>query len=208
MTQTAPKIEREIRSVAAPVEIRREQRQDGEGEQVTLVGYAAVYDQETNIGGWFREVIRPGAFDRAVREGQDVRALFNHDANHVLGRSKSGTLRMQSDDKGLRVEIDLPDTQSARDVVTSIERGDVDGMSFAFRAVREAWDETDPEDPLRELLDMDISDASVVTYPAYEGTSIAKRSLEEARSKGETERRPVNLTRVRRSRVEIERLRL
>lgn len=208
MTQTAPSIEREIRSVAAPVEIRREQRADGQGEQVTLVGYAAVYNEETSIGGWFREVIRPGAFDRAVREGQDVRALFNHDANHVLGRSKSGTLRMESDAKGLRVEIDLPDTQMGRDVLKSVERGDVDGQSFAFRVVREAWDETDPDDPLRELMDLNVSDVSVVTYPAYEGTSIAKRSLEEARSKGQTERRPVNLTRVRRSRVEIERLRL
>ena len=207
MTQTAQPNEREIRSVAAPVEIRREQRAEGDGEQITLVGYAAVYDEETDIGGWFREVIRPGAFDRALSEGQDVRALFNHDANHVLGRSKSGTLRMQSDDKGLRVEIDLPDTQSARDVVTSIERGDVDGMSFAFRAVRQSWDESDPDDLLRELLDLDISDASVVTYPAYEGTSIAKRSLEEARSKGGTSGRRVNMTRVRRSRVELERLR-
>lgn len=208
MTQTAPTVEREIRSVASPVEIRREQREDGEGEQVTLVGYAAVYNEETSIGGWFREVIRPGAFDRAVREGQDVRALFNHDANHVLGRSKSGTLRLESDAKGLRVEIDLPDTQSGRDVLKSVERGDVDGQSFAFRVVKEAWDETDPDDPIRELMDLDVSDVSVVTYPAYEGTSIAKRSLEEARSKGQTERRPVNLTRVRRSRVEIERLRL
>jgi HK97 family phage prohead protease len=144
----------------------------------TIAGYAAVFNSETDIGGYFREKIAPGAFSNAVSE--DVRALFDHDTAHVLGRTKSGTLRLREDDHGLAVEIDLPDTQVARDLTASMERGDIDGMSFGFRVTKQEWDESqDP--PLRTIREVELHEVSVVTFPAYGDTEIALRSLEEAR---------------------------
>jgi HK97 family phage prohead protease len=122
----------------------------------------------------------PGAFDRALKEKQDVRALFNHDDNQVLGRSKSGTLRMSVDSKGLKYEIDPPDTQLGRDLVTSIRRGDIDGSSFAFIVRGQKWNETTKDGVttyLREITDCDLMDVSPVTYPAYEQTSVAVRTM-------------------------------
>ena len=143
-----------------------------------IVGYAAVFDEPTNIGGMFDEVVRQGAFARAIKEKQDVRALWNHDANFVLGRTKAGTLKLEEDRKGLWIEIDPPNTQAAHDLMESMRRGDVDQMSFAFRAVEETWTERKDEMTLRELKDVDMYDISAVTYPAYEGTQVGLRSAE------------------------------
>jgi HK97 family phage prohead protease len=162
---------REVRSM--PV---RELRADDDTK--TITGYAAVFGANADLG-FFEERIAPGAFARAIDEDQDVRALWNHDANFILGRTKSGTLRLAEDDTGLRIDIDPPDTQTARDLVESIRRGDVDQMSFAFRAVKESWTERDGELPLRELEDVDLFDVSPVTYPAYEATSVGLRSAED-----------------------------
>ena len=159
---------REVRSM--PV---YELRAESEGN--TIYGYAAVFNSTTDLG-YFEERIKPGAFGRAIKEQQDVRALWNHDANYVLGRTKSGTLRLAEDNIGLRIEIDPPDTQTARDLVASIRRGDVDQMSFAFVPVRESWTERKDMLPLRELEDLDLFDVSPVTYPAYEATSVGMRS--------------------------------
>ena len=93
----------------------------------TLVGHSAVFNSETIIAGAFREQIAPRAFRKSIKE-HDVRALFNHDPNLVLGRNKSGTLRLKEDDIGLSYEVDLPDTQAARDLWTLIDRGDVSGI--------------------------------------------------------------------------------
>lgn len=158
-----------------------ELREDS-GAPPKIVGYASVFDRAADIGT-FDEIVRPGAFARAVREKQDVRALINHDANHVLGRSSAGTLRMMEDDTGLKVEIDPPDTQAARDLMESMRRGDVSQMSFAF--IPAEGGERVSRDKgtgrrLRELLDVDLFDVSVVTYPAYEETSAAVRSIERA----------------------------
>lgn len=153
----------------------REFRQTEEGK---IVGYAAVFDETTNIGGMFDEVIRSGAFKRPIKEGQDVRALWNHDPNFVLGRTTAGTLKLEEDRKGLWIEIDPPNTQVAHDLMESMRRGDVDSMSFAFRAVEETWTERKDELTLRELKDVDLYDISPVCYPAYEGTSVGLRSAE------------------------------
>ena len=160
---------REVRSMAV-----RELRADDDNQ---IVGYAAVFDANADLG-YFEERIKPGAFKRAIKEKQDVRALWNHDPNFVLGRTKSGTLKLSEDKEGLRIKIDPPDTQTARDLVTSIRRGDVDSMSFAFRAVKESWTERKDELPLRELEDVDLFDISPVTYPAYQETSVGLRSAE------------------------------
>jgi hypothetical protein len=164
-----------------------------DGMLPTLAGYASVFDAPTDLGP-FDEVVRPRAFRRALKTKQDVRALINHDSNLVLGRSASGTLRMTEDEKGLKVEIDPPDTQYARDLIAVMRRGDVSQMSFAFlptddgeRVTRD--DETGRR--LRELTDVDLFDVSVVTYPAYADTSVALRSIEDAerRERSESERR-------------------
>lgn len=164
--------QRETRALSAPVEVRAK---DG-GR--TIAGYAAIFNEVADIGGYFREQIAPGAFTKAVKG--DVRALFDHDSAHVLGRTKSGTLRLREDERGLAVEIDLPDTQVARDLTASMERGDIDGMSFGFVVTKQTWDETqDP--PLRTVQEVELSEVSVVTFPAYPDASIALRSLTEAR---------------------------
>lgn len=143
-----------------------------------LTGYAAVFNSlSENLGG-FRERIKPGAFTRTLREKADVRALINHDPSMVLGRStkEAGTLRMSEDDIGLKTTIDMPDTQYARDLLVSLERKDVTGMSFGFYTRSDNWLD-DRDGLIRELLDVDLFDVSVVTYPAYTATTVSERSL-------------------------------
>jgi uncharacterized protein len=159
-----------------------ETRADGKPR---IVGKAVVYDSITTLyeGRHFvwRETVRPGAFRNALADGADVRALFNHDPNIVLGRNKSGTLEIRDTPKWLEVSIDPPDTQAGADVLKLISRGDVTGMSFAFsvRPGGEKTTTTEVEGRMvedRELTDLDIFDVSVVTYPAYQATSVALRS--------------------------------
>ncbi|QFT31807.1 Caudovirus prohead protease [Labrenzia sp. THAF82] len=169
------KPETETRCVVRAVESRA----DDDGK-MTVAGYAAVFNEEADIGGWFIETVAPGAFDRSIKE-HDVRAFFDHDMGRVLGRKSSSTLRLEEDSKGLSVEIDLPDTSDGRDVKTLIERGDISGMSFGFRVTKQEWDETG-EVPKRTILDVDLFEVSIVSMPAYDGTSVAMRSLEAARS--------------------------
>lgn len=167
----------ERRAMREPLEFREA---DG---KTTIAGYAAVFNRETVIGGgtWgFREQIAPGAFDEALGR-DDVRALFNHNPDILLGRTASGTLRLSVDKKGLRYEVDLPDTAQARDVRTLIQRGDVSGSSFAFRVEDEGaqWDETEVKKgklPLRTITRAELFDVSPVTYPAYPQTSVSARS--------------------------------
>lgn len=157
----------------------------GEGESPVLAGYAAVFDSWTVLHRSkffeYREVVRPGAFRNALAERQDVRALFNHDANHVLARTKPGTLRLREDSKGLNMELDPPATQFGRDVVEMIRRGDVSQMSFAFVA-RSGGEkltvrtEGDVEIYENEILDVDLYDVAPVTYPAYRDTEVAVRT--------------------------------
>lgn len=162
-----------------------------EGEGGTIVGYAAVYNQLSEDLGGFRERILPGAFKRALGGEADVRALINHDEALVLGRTKSGTLRLRSTAKGLAVQIDPPQTGYARDLRESMSRGDVDGMSFAFGKAKDEWGEEQIDGKpvtVRTVRDVDIYDVSVVTYPAYPQTEVALRSLQTAR-RGKRDRR-------------------
>lgn len=148
----------------------------------TIHGYAAVFNSMSEDLGGFREIIAPGAFSETLNA--DVRALWNHDANHVLGRTKSGTLRLYEDQRGLRVEIDAP--EAAGWMLDSMRRGDVDQMSFGFRTRDDEWKMEDGY-PLRTLRKVDLFDVSVVTFPAYPETDAAVRSLTEFRQ----EREPV-----------------
>lgn len=147
-----------------------------------LVGYAAVFDQETDIGGYFREVIRRGAFAEAIGR-DDIHALYNHDYAFVLGRKKAGTLQISEDDHGLKVEITPSDTQFARDMVKNIRDGNIDQMSFAFtmEGGKQTWDETG-EMPLRSIDKVGaLWEVSIVPRGAYPTTEIGLRSLEDFR---------------------------
>jgi len=144
-----------------------------------LVGYAARFNEWSEDLGWFRERIRPGAFKKALMSS-DVRALYNHDSNQLpLGRTPK-TLRIEEDSKGLKVEIDLPDTQTARDLMTSIKRGDISQMSFGF-AVADAGDEWLEKDGeiKRTITEVkELFDVSPVVFPAYKSTRISVRTAE------------------------------
>jgi HK97 family phage prohead protease len=151
-----------------------EQRDDGVRR---IVGHAAIFNSLSEDLGGFREKIAPGAFAEAIGR-DDVRALWNHDANFVLGRVRAGTLTMREDERGLAVEIDPPDTQWARDLLVSMARGDVTQMSFGFRVERggQSWEKTD-EGNVRTITRASLFDVSPVTYPAYADTDVAVRSL-------------------------------
>jgi hypothetical protein len=142
-----------------------------------IEGYAAEFGAVSDpIGesGGFLERIAPGAFSRAIKYGQDVRALFNHDPNMILGRTKSGTLKLSEDTRGLFFECNLPATSVAADLVHSIRRGDISGCSFSFSALKDEW----PSENERILRDVDLFDVGPVTYPAYShSTTVAARSL-------------------------------
>lgn len=163
----------ERRALSAAPELR------AAGGKKTATGYAALFNSRADIGGWFTEVIAPGAFTETLKSS-DVRALFDHDSGRVIGRSTSGTLRLSEDDTGLSVEIDLPDTNDGRDLAVLMERGDITGMSFGFRVTKEQWDET-VEPNLRTILAADLFEVSAVAWPAYENTEIALRTLENAK---------------------------
>ncbi len=175
-------VDREVRVAAIGLETRG----DGD-EQRTMVGHAALFNNVTNIGNWYREQIAPGAFATAIKE-DDVRALVDHEPSRILGRNTAGTLSLREDKKGLLVEITPPDTQLARDLIVSMERGDVTQMSFAFTVRSQKWDDLDDEEsnelPMRTLLDVRLYDVSVVTYPAYPDTEVGVRSLQAARKAG------------------------
>lgn len=181
---------REIRNFGGAVS-----RAEGDGATVRpLLGYAAIFNSVANIGDYFEERIAPGAFAAAIAR-DDVRCLFNHSDNYVLGRNKSGTLRLAEDDKGLRYEVDPPETTWARDLVTSIDRGDINQSSFQFRATRQEWDDTG-DLPIRTILEVELYDVAPVTFPAYGDTEVglrAKAVLVEARAAGLIATRPPGL---------------
>lgn len=150
-----------------------------EGKPPMIRGHAAVFDQMSEDLGGFREMISPGAFADAIA-GDDVRALFNHDPNFVLGRNRSNTLRLKEDTRGLAFELDIPDTQTIRDlVVAPIERGDVSQCSFGFsvRPGGQDWAKNDDGQTIRTLKKLRLFDVSPVTFPAYPQTDVAVREL-------------------------------
>ena len=153
-----------------------EVRDIDESESPKIIGYAAVYNELSEDLGGFREKIKRGFFTPAIGR-DDVRALFNHDDNYVLGRTKSGTLLLEDDKKGLKVEITPPDTTYARDLLNVMKRGDVDQMSFQFVVKNDSWDNSDMNNITRTLIEIDsLWDISAVTFPAYPQTKAGVRS--------------------------------
>jgi uncharacterized protein len=142
-----------------------------------LQGYAAVFGVLSQDLGGFTETIRPGAFRRTLAGKPDVLALLDHDTRLVLGRTTSGTLKLNEDANGLAFEIDVADTQPGRDLLVSVSRGDVRGASFAFKVREDRWSNSNAG-MLRELLDVDLLDVTVTANPAYKDTVVDRRALD------------------------------
>jgi HK97 family phage prohead protease len=167
--------ERETGWGFAGIELRAEP-----GKAPRLVGYASVFNSKSLDLGGFIEIVRPGAFAESLREGRDVVALVEHDMRHILARRDAGNLIIGEDDRGLKVEIEPPDTTVGRDLMTNVRVGNLNGMSFGFRTRKDSWD-TGKNPALRELLDVELFDVSVVAMPAYPKTEVALRALGVAR---------------------------
>jgi len=141
-----------------------------------IEGYAAVFDSPSLDLGGFREIVKPGAFAKTLQES-DIRAYWQHDSSRPLGRLAAGTLALSEDTHGLRVAITPGETSWGLDALQSIGRGDVDQMSFGFRAVKDRYYTTDEGTEVRELLEVHLFEVSPVSSPAYLDTEIQVRSL-------------------------------
>lgn len=148
-----------------------------EGHDRAIIGYAAVFNKEAEIAPGFMEEVAPGAFSRAVAE-DDVRALWNHNPDWVLGRTKSGTLKLLEDAHGLRYEVIPPDTTWARDLVTLIKRGDINQSSFGFNIVKQDRKNEDNGRRIRRIIQsVKLYDVSPVTFAAYSETEVHVRGI-------------------------------
>lgn len=144
-------------------------RDDMENNSRIVTGYAAVFNSRTLLWEGLEEMIASGAFSRALSSGADIRCLFDHDWSKVLGRTKSGTLRLEEDDRGLKFEVELPNTTVANDLIESMNRGDINQCSFGFIPTEETWDyNTDPV--LRTVNEVELFEVSIVSLPAYQDT--------------------------------------
>ena len=165
-------------------DLQVESRSDGLGPKI--VGYAAVFNKLSDDLGGFREKIKPGAFRKALKNS-DARGLLNHNPDYVLGRQSNGTLMLKEDAKGLKMEIDPPDTQIIRDlVIAPLKRGDIREQSFGFIVEKDEWDNLEGEKKdkpiVRTIIETkELFDVSIVTFPAYPDTSVALRSMEKAK---------------------------
>lgn len=168
----------ERRYLTQPIELRED------GDEKYFEGVAAVFNRTTDLG-WFTEEIAPGAFDEVMDD--DVRGLFNHDPDVILGRSKSGTLELSVDDKGANYKIryNPADPDHVR-VMEKIKRGDVSQSSFAFGIKDDKWELRDGKDHRIINKFSRWYDVSPVTYPAYADTTVAARSLEHLKQETQT----------------------
>jgi HK97 family phage prohead protease len=151
-------------------------RQTDSAENLTIDGYFALYEQDTELFDGVYEIITNGAFD--VTLNNDIRALWNHDTMYVLGRNKSGSLSLKTDDRGLFGTINLPNTDYARSLYELIKRGDVDQASFGFNILDETLEELTNGGFRWRINKIDLHEISVVTFPAYENTSVKARAKE------------------------------
>ena len=146
-----------------------------------LEGYAAVFNTPAQIGS-FQESIRGGAFRDSLASGRDVLALQDHDPTKLLGRTRSGTLKLAEDSRGLHFDLALPDTAIGRDILALAERADLGGMSFGFRtpAGGDSWNAAGDQ---RELRAVELHEISVVhAFPAYSQTTVSARARQLGRA--------------------------
>lgn len=164
----------ETREMTREIQIR--ENEDGKR---TISGYAVKWEKKSHVLGYFRkfrEQFQKGAFSDSLIE-DDQRFLWSHDPSKVLGRTKNGTLRLEEDDIGLRFELDLPDTTLGEDVYKSIQRGDVDGVSFGFQMISHDLDEDDVM-PLRTITKARLLEVSAVAFPAYPDSEVSARGYD------------------------------
>lgn len=159
-----------------------EHRDATEDAPRVISGYAAVFNQWAEIGHWYRyrEQIAPQAFEGCNYD--KCVACFNHNTDNILARYSSGTLKLEVDKIGLRFEFEVPNTTVGNDMYELVKRGDISQCSFAFIVEEETWNYREGEDSMDDRTITKISelwDVSLVTYPAYEGTSVDARSAEE-----------------------------
>lgn len=147
-----------------------------------LTGYAAIFNSEADLGG-FVEVVRNGAFRKSLEGGTNIRALYHHQGDALLGTTRGGTLKLKEDAHGLAFELALPDTTHGRDLAILVDRGDVAGCSFGFR-VRDGGDRWEQRGGqlVRELLDVELYEVTLTHDPAYTDTTLAMRSRPAAMS--------------------------
>lgn len=156
-------------------ETRFEVRDDGDGP--LIVGHGAVFNSPSLDLGGFREIVDAKAFSKTLRENKDIMSFFNHDANHVLGRTSAKTLRVSVDDEGLAYEVRPPETSWAADLMVSIRRGDIRGSSFMFDVVKDTWGQSDDGQVVRTLKEVRLYELGPVTFPAYPAADSAVRSI-------------------------------
>lgn len=142
----------------------------------TLSGYAAVFNSEAVLGD-FTEVIRHGAFAKSLATGSNIRALYHHQGDALLGTTRGGTLKLMEDSHGLAFTLALPDTSHGRDLAVLVDRGDIQGCSFGFRVAPggDRWEQRAGQ-MVRELLNVDLMEITLTADPAYQDTSVAMRS--------------------------------
>lgn len=189
--------------VAKPIDEKRtiaysnlEIRAEGDGN--TLIGYAAIFDSPSEPMP-FTEYVKRGAFSKTLNDGADVRLLIDHEGV-PLARSKSGTLALEEDERGLRVEAELdPTNPDAARIISAMKRGDLNQMSFAFRTIKDNWSD---DRSVRELREVQLFDVSVVTFPAYEETVAELRN-----AKASVNIAPTSKLLLRKSQIAVEKLR-
>lgn len=147
-----------------------------EGKPTILRGYAAVFEKLSVPLYGFREKIRKGAFAKSI-ERNDIKALWNHNSDYPLGSTKAGTLKLEEDDRGLWFELELPDNSWGRDAAVAVRRKDVDGVSFGFEVEKEEWDNSNPKNVIRTLVEVNLIEISPTPFPAYPATSVSARSV-------------------------------
>ena len=148
-------------------------RAENTPDELIIEGYFALYEQETELWDQCFEIISKGAFDNTLNN--DIRALWNHNSQYVLGRNRAGTLELNADDKGLFGRITLPNTTYAKDLYEVVKRGDVDQCSFGFNINSEELEELANGTYRWRITDIDLHEVSIVTFPAYENTSVEAR---------------------------------
>lgn len=151
-------------------------RQEATPNEMVIEGYFALYESETELFTNMYEIISKGAFDNTLNN--DIRALWNHNTQYVLGRNKSGTLELKADDKGLYGVVKMPNTAYAQDVYQLIKRGDVDQCSFGFNILNETVEELASGGIRWRINDIDLHEISVVTFPQYENTTVQARAAQ------------------------------
>lgn len=146
-------------------------------EKPRIKGYPAVFNRESVDFGWFKEVIREGAFAKSLKEQPDVRALLDHNTGTIIGRTKAKNLELKEDSTGLSMVLTPIDTEDGRKAVEWVRSGVVDGMSIGFRVMEDRWSIRDGKN-FREILEIRLYEVSLVAFPAYPDTSAAIRAGE------------------------------